>query len=156
MKQVVINRMYGQFSLSPLALKYLIERKSDLILCMKEGSKELKKYFGKSYTMEDILRSYGIRGIFIRKIGKYNYNETRPHYLIDLKGKKMYTLINNIDDKKIREHKDLIDVVKKFKHKTNTGDCAPKIVLIPDDVEYDIEIDNYNKEIISEKHREWA
>lgn len=133
--KVVINRCFGGFGLSPLAVKEYLKRKGKECFCYDNSfSEKMKKVdienanlfviystkdLGKEITWEDLKESYFSE----RDIPR---NDT-----------------------------DLVEVVESLKDKAN-GSCASlRIVKIPDDVEW--EISEYDGlETVEEKHRSWC
>jgi hypothetical protein len=131
--KVVINKCFGGFGLSPIAIEEYLKRKG-------------KKVFFYKQT------KYGFQG------GEEEYTRTPVE---NVTGLHFYTLLpggNDIwfsDSDIKRGDKDLIAVVEEMGEKAN-GECAElSIVEIPDGIEY--EIDEYDGlETVEEKHRTWG
>ena len=133
--KVVINDCYGGFSLSSEAIKYLVQKKSELIKAIpfQEWTEEPteKDYF--TIDIGDGFKAYRIaEDILLKDDIVYEY----------------------IDANENRAHPDLIEVVEKL-GKEAWGDCAKlKIVEIPNDADWTI-CDYDGAEWVAEKHRTW-
>lgn len=133
--KVVINRCYGGFGLSPLAVKEYLKRKGKECFCYDNSFKEKMK-----------------------KVDIENANLFAIYSTKDL-GKEITW--EDLGDSYFRERDiprndiDLVEVVELLKDKAN-GSCASlSIVKIPDDVEWVIsEYDGL--ETVEEKHRRWC
>lgn len=135
--ELVINRCYGGFGLSPLAVREYLKRKGKEFFAYNDeniGS-------GKIYRQTKI-ENANIFSIYTTKdFGETTtWDEIKEHYFYP----------RNID----RTDLDLIDVVKKLGNKAN-GTCSElKIVEIPDGIEW--EISEYDGlETVEEKHGSW-
>jgi hypothetical protein len=54
-----------------------------------------------------------------------------------------------------RTNKFLIQTIEDLKEKTNHNGCEPKVIEIPDDVDWIIQTTEMGQEYIAEKHRTW-
>lgn len=151
--KIVINANYGGFYLSSHAVKYLAQKKSELVVqnSIEQYIEELEKVAAGKLSEID-------RQSLRRKI----YDE----YTIDLgdgfKGHSLYpdTVLKgntiywvNIN-KSQRTHPDLVEVIEKLGDKASHQYSKLCIVEIPADIEW--EIGNYvGMEWIAEKHRKW-
>ena len=135
--ELVINRCYGGFGLSPLAVREYLKRKGKE--CFVYNDENIGS--GKLYRQTKI-ENANIFSIYATKdFGETTtWDEIKEHYFYP----------GNID----RTDLDLIDVVKKLGNKAN-GTCSElKIVEIPDGIEW--EISEYDGlETVEEKHRSW-
>jgi hypothetical protein len=133
-KQVVINTCFGGFSLSLEALEALIKMKSNAVEVMTE-----EEYWGKGH------------GALTDEYKKQNAEWVSMVY----RDGKVFGLKDNFNSKKeIREHKDLVKIVKTLGKKANGPYSELKIIKIPADVKYTIE--SYDgDEWIAEVHRIW-
>lgn len=133
--KVVINRCYGGFGLSPLAVKEYLKRKDKECFCYNDT-------FGEKMEKVDIESA----NLFVIYSTKDLGEEITWEDLGD-----SYFRERDIP----RNDTDLIEVVEFLKDKAN-GRCASlKIVKIPDGIEW--EISEYDGlETIEEKHRSWC
>lgn len=131
--KIAINRCYGEFSLSPQALKYWMKLKNKPCYFFVYSYKE-KKY----------------KPIKIKKFNPSNwtaYTVKNP--------KNMGDEINYIDKYSIdRTDNELIQTIDKLGDKANGDSAKLKVIEIPDDIEW--EIDNHDGiEMVREKTRCW-
>ena len=135
--KLVINRCYGGFGLSPLAVSEYLKRKGKE--CFAYNDENIGS--GKLYRQTEI-ENASIFSIYTTKdFGETTtWEEIQEHHFYP----------RDID----RTDLDLIEVVKKLGNKAN-GRCAElKIVEITDGVEW--EISEYDGlETVEEKHRSW-
>jgi len=152
--KVVINKCFGGFSLSALAIKRLSELEGKECYFYKHNFSNTYKKIPiedcKGYTMwsaftegdEDKLNEFLNTYPQDFSNGKDEYDET-------------YELISLDIRPNIRHDKLLVMVVEELGDKAN-GMCAElEVIKIPDDVDYEIvEYDGF--EHIAEKHRTWS
>jgi hypothetical protein len=132
--KVVINRCFGGFGLSPLAVKEYLKRKGKECFCYDNSfSEKMKKVDIENANLFVIYST--------KDLGEeITWEELKESYFRE----------RDIP----RNDADLVEVVKLLKDKAD-GRCASlKIVEIPDDVEWDIsEYDGL--ETVEEKHISW-
>ena len=135
--ELVINRCFGGFGLSPLAVGEYLKRKGKE--CFAYNDENIGS--GKLYRRAEI-ENVTIFSIYTTK----DFGETTTWDEI----KEYHFYPRDID----RTDLDLIEVVKKLGSKAN-GRCSElKIVEIPDGIEW--EISEYDGlETVEEKHRSW-
>ena len=135
--ELVINRCYGGFGLSQLAVREYLKRKGKE--CFAYNDENIGS--GKLYRQTKI-ENANIFSIYTTK----DFGETTTWEEIQ----EYYFYPRNID----RTDLDLIDVVKKLGNKANGRYSELKIVEIPDGIEW--EISEYDGlETVEEKHRNW-
>ena len=141
--KIVINRTYGGFSLSPLAIKeYLkLKGKEAYFYDMQFQGKEaiytkIDNFTGKELFLNCFTKDFGSR--FKDK------DMTESEYEI------YHFSGNDIS----RTDEDLIKIIEQLQEKANTICSKLKIVEIPDDVDWEIE-EYDGLEWVSEKHRTW-
>lgn len=132
--KVVINRCFGGFGLSPLAVKEYLKRKGKECFCYDNSfSEKMKKV---DYEKADIFVVYSTKDLG----EEITWEDLKESYFRE----------RDIP----RNDADLVEVVKLLKDKAD-GRCASlKIVEIPDDVEWEIS-DYDGLETVKEKHRSW-
>jgi len=154
--EIVVNKCYGGYSLSPLAVKRLAELNNKPCYFFNEEYKDSELL--KVPTTVDCAGS----GLFFSAYTVPNPDE----YMADVKDwvqmtdkekeahNKKYDEISLDLRPEDRTDKLLIQVIKELGEKAN-GSCANlKIIEIPDDVDWEInEYDGF--ESIHEKHRSW-
>ena len=135
--KLVINRCYGGFGLSQLAVREYLKRKGKE--CFIYSDENIGS--GKLYRQTKI-ENANIFSIYTTK----DFGETTTWEEIQ----EYYFYPRDID----RTDLDLIDVVKKLGNKAN-GTCSElKIVEIPEGIEF--ELSEYDGlETVEEKHRSW-
>ena len=138
-RKVVINKCYGGFGLSILAIKEYLKLKGKEVYFYQMNN----IYYQKISDSKDGMFVH----CFTKDFGEKFYdkdisNEDWDKYSFSSK---------NIE----RDDEDLVKVVKKLKDKANTMCSNLKVVEIPEDIEWQIEEYDGN-EWISEKHRTWA
>ena len=135
--ELVINRCYGGFGLSALAVSEYLKRKGKECFIYSDENIGIGKFYRKTQIENaNIFSTYTTKDF-----GKTTtWDEIKEHVFYP----------NNID----REDLDLIYVVKKLGNKAN-GTCSElKIVEIPDGIEF--ELSEYDGlETVEEKHRSW-
>lgn len=136
--ELVINRCFGGFGLSPLAVKEYLKRKGSDCFIYEDNNYGT----GKLYVKVEIEKA-SIFAIYATKdLGETTtWEEIQKHYFYP-------KYINRAD-------LDLIEVVKKLGKKAN-GMCSDlRIVEIPDGTDW--EISEYDGlETVEEKHRSWC
>jgi hypothetical protein len=149
--KVVINASFGGFGISLEALRRLVEKKSSLIRSLTP-----KKYYG---------------GESLQYINKDRWQENWNKEFVDyedlgdgmmahpqafniFKEGMLYLLDDNIDEKALRTHNDLIELIETMGQNASGFHAKLKIVEIPDNISW--YIDNYDGlERISEAHKSW-
>lgn len=143
-KQIVINTDYGGFGISNEALLELIKKNSSAIKIM-----TMEKYAGEDWEQD--AKKYP--SLYSRKKFKEGYLQGGAGTGTLFKGNKVYFLKDR-SDQVVREHPDLITIIKKLGKKAN-GMCADlKIIKIPTNIEYTIE-EYDGSEWVAEKHKIW-
>ena len=135
--ELVINRCYGGFGLSQLAVSEYLKRKGKE--CFIYSYENIG--IGKLYRKTQIENANIFSTYTTKDFGETTtWEEIQEHYFYP----------RNID----RTDLDLIEVVKKLGNKAN-GTCSElKIVEIPDGIEF--ELSEYDGlETVEEKHRSW-
>ena len=132
--KLVINRCFGGFGLSPLAVSEYLKRKGKECFCYDNSfSEKMKKVDIENANLFVIYST--------KDLGKEITWE-------DLKGS--YFREGDIP----RDDTDLVEVVEYLKDKANARFSELKIVEIPDGIEW--EISEYDGlETVEEKHRSW-
>ena len=143
-RKVVINKCYGGFGLSTLAIKEYMKLKGKQVYFYKADLTDFKNIkYKKINESKD--------GIFIFCFTK-DFGENFCY--TDVANNELNEYSFNSKDIK-RDDKDLVKVVEKLQNNSNTMCSDLKIVEIPEDIEWQIEEYDGN-EWISEKHRTWA
>ncbi|WP_278508210.1 hypothetical protein [Bacteroides nordii] len=134
--ELVINRCYGGFNLSPIAVKEYLKRKGkECFVYICDSNFNLNKT-----NIEDA-------GIFVF----YSTEDLGETISSEVEYEKSHFVPSDID----RSDKDLVSIVKEFGNAASGRFSELKIVEIPDDVDW--EVSEYNgMEIIDEKHRSWC
>lgn len=149
--KIVINKCFGGFGISDIAIMELAEMKSECIVIH-----EPKDYYGGNNKNSS--RAAEWESKYLKDLEECedigNGYKGKKHWGGSLyKDGKIFTTNVRHDDK-MRTHKDLIAVVEKLGEKS-FGDCAElEIVEVPDDVEYYIH-DYDGMEQVHEQHRSW-
>ena len=133
--ELVINRCYGGFNLSPIAVKEYLKRKG-------------KECFAYTYDSNCNLNKINIEDAGILVL--YSTEDLGETISREAEWKSHFDP-SDID----RSDKDLVSIVKEFGNAAS-GRCSElKIVEIPDDIDW--EVSEYDgMEIINEKHRSWC
>jgi hypothetical protein len=152
--EIVINKQFGGFSISALAVKKLAELDGRDCYFFKNSC------IGGDDNFEEITLEEAGKCFFWFAFSVKNPEDYFPK---EKRGKDgFFTAYNNawekigLDNRELdRSNKNLIKVIRELGKKAN-GPCASlKIVKIPDGV--DFEIDEYDgMESIHEKHRSWG
>ncbi len=132
--KIVINKCFGGFGLSILALKELVKRGAKGL----EVTKTLKYFDSKQEADKDLSKDVGD-----------GYRTTCMEFLLEKDGK-VYTW-----PRENRTDPVLLSVVKKLGSEANGNYAELEIVKIPDGVDYTIE-DYDGVEHIAEVHRTWG
>ena len=142
--KVVINTCYGGFGLSPLGVKAYLQRKGKDAFFYEQTKYSFQKDGVDEYTKVEASSHNKSRMIYTttkdlgEKFNKFpDYEAHFSYYEIE------------------RNDVDLVAVVEELKDKAN-GSCAKlKVVVIPDDIEW--EIDEYDgMEHVEEVHQTWG
>lgn len=137
--EIVINKKYGGFDLSVLAIKELLQLKG------KQGYFYDMEIIDKDiwYVKKQDNENGMFTTCFTKDFGtKINSKDVDDNYYFNVK---------SLD----RTDADLIRVIKKLRERANTMVSSLEIIEIPDDVEWEIEEYDGN-EWIAEKHRVWS
>lgn len=138
--KIVVNRCYGGFDLSPIAIQEYLKRKGKKAFFYVQipiyGSLNEKYERKEANDIGDVLCLH----VMLKDLGKTATKLSDEDYFS----------INYIE----RNDKDLVAVVEELKDKANTRFSELEVVEIPDDVEFEIE-EYDGKEWVSEKHRRW-
>jgi hypothetical protein len=138
--ELVINKQFGGFNLSPLAIQEFLKRKG----------KQVFFYHQTKYKFRDGVEEY-------TKVSPTDADWMDFSLLVDL-GDTITDLENAewFDDKDIERHDSiLVDVVKEMGDLANTQVSTLRVVEIPDGITY--EISNYDgMESVEESHRSWG
>ncbi len=132
--KIVINDCYGGFSLSSKAVKYLAQKKSEII---------------KATPVQEWANPT-VKDAFTINIG----NGFKAHKFAEQFLLKDDIIYEYIEDDENRTHPDLIEVVEKFGKDAWGRHAELKIIKIPDNVEWII-CDHHGAEWVAEKHRTW-
>lgn len=132
--KIVINRCFGGFSLSPLAIKEYLKRKGKECFCYNVFSEKLKR--------TDIENANLVVVYSTENLGEeITWEDLKESYFRE----------RDIP----RNDTDLVEVVELLKEKANGACASLNIVKIPDGIEW--EISEYDGlETVEEKHRSWC
>lgn len=143
-RKVVINKCYGGFGLSILAIKEYMKLKGKQAYFYKIDLTDIKNI---KYKRINDSKDEMFILCFTKDFGE-NFNTT------DVADNELDECLFSSKDIK-RDDKDLVKVVETLQSSSNTMCSDLKIVEIPEDVEWQIEEYDGN-EWIAEKHRTWA
>lgn len=140
--KVVINRCYGGFGLSPLALKRIAERRGHEIYFFKNEYPE-RKYI--PLTLKEAEKHWLVFAFKIPDPNSLSREELNNRW------KELFIGGSYIE----RDDPDLVSVVQELGEKANGRYAKLTIIEIPDGVDYFI--DEYDgMESIHENHRSWG
>jgi len=154
--KIVINRCYGGFSLSPLAIKELAKLNGKdcyFFNCMNK-EREYKEREYKELTIEEATKSIVWSAYSVSNPQDYNLSERDSDGLFksaNRRAKEISLTDYNVD----RSNKHLIFTIEKLGKKANTRFSDLVVVEIPDGIDYTIE-EYDGMEHISEVHRTWS
>jgi hypothetical protein len=154
--KIVVNKCFGGFSLSALAVKRVAELEGKPAYFFKSEFKGNKSYHI-PIDIEDCEKSLFFSAYTVQNPDEYTATNKDWHSMTDeekSEHNRKYdeiSLNNRPDD---RTDKLLVQVVEELGDKAN-GSCAKlEIIEIPDDVDW--QIDEYDGlESVHEKHRSW-
>ena len=147
--KVAVNKCYGGFGISTLALKELALRNAK---CLETCTP--KHYYGgdkENYIMREEWEAKWLDDF-------PKYKDIGDGFMAHQFGFNLYKdgILYSFDDRspEVRADKDLIEVIEALGDKANGDYAKIKIVDIPDDIDFEItEYDGFEK--IAEKHRTW-
>jgi len=157
--KIVINKCYGGFSISPLAVKELAKLKGKECYFFRNPTIERDGYI--PITLEEANEELMFYAFSIPNPNEYLYEHLPKHKdwrKMTEEEKELYN--KRYEEIKLDTHtidradKDLIKIVEKLGKKANGKYADLKIVEIPDSVEWQIE-EYDGVEWVSEKHRIW-
>ncbi len=155
MLRVVLNRCYGGFGVSPKAIRWLLDRKSPLVVAM-----SFEQYAGddEDYVLKKLVYE-------AKPFDDEFMTDMWSNVLIHQESRTVYTLsryFEQHDDNsvmKFRTHPDLIAVVEALGDEAN-GECAKLRITEIHDTTIAVDsvyINEYDgNEHIAEKHRTWS
>jgi len=148
--KVVINKCYGGFNLSALAVKKLAEKKGKECYFFDFDYKS-KKYI--PLTVEEANSAFMFHAYSVPNPQDYRLDEVDKDGLYKNANERanQISLDSRPDD---RSDKDLVSVVEELGELANTRVSNLKIVEIPDGTEYEIS-DYDGMEHVAEKHNVW-
>lgn len=151
--KVVINKCHGGFGISNEALLRLIEKKSSIIQKM-----TIQEYYGGAENQKDKFcyspdwkEKYKQEDKRWHKPFKDGYKSSYFGGQL-FKGKFVYFIER---DDEIRNHPDLVEVVKSMKKEANGEHASLEVKEIPDGIEWQIE-EYDGLEWVAEKHKTWG
>lgn len=132
--KIVINRCFGGFSLSPLAVKEYLKRKGKGCFCYNVFDEKMKRTDIENANLFVVYSTKNLgEEITWEDLGDSCFREREIP----------------------RDDTDLIEVVELLKEKANGACASLSIVKIPDGIEW--EISEYDGlETVEEKHRSWC
>ena len=153
--KLIVNRCFGGYSLSPLAVKELAKRKGKKCFFFKTEDYLNGKYI--PITLDQAKEQLLWHAFTVPNPNEVISDQSKWHEM-SLKERKLsnesykkYSLDTRPED---RADLDLVYVVEKLGVKANGSHANLKVVEIPDGVDW--EIDEYDgQESIHEKHRSW-
>lgn len=144
--KVVINRCHGGFGLSAKAIKWLHQKRSDLIKEYAPDSDYYKSkmdFFGKLSSRKKTDLGDGYTAI------------TALTDTVMFNGNMLTTTEYDMNTEDFRTHRDTVAVVEALGSKEASGMCAElKVVEIPNYIQFQIE-EYDGSEWIAEKHNTW-
>lgn len=154
--KIVINKCFGGFSLSPIAIALYAKRKGKTAYFFKDDF-----YDGIKHVRVDMPEQKDLfwSAYSVPNPDEYTKNDKQWYEMTDSEKKehnKKHTSISLYSGDIPRTDEDLIFVVESLGSQIASGRCAElKVVEIPDGVQY--EIDEYDGlEHIAEVHRTWG
>ena len=153
--KIVVNKCFGGFSLSAMAVKRIAELQGKPAYFFKREYEGLKPSYI-PVDIEDCKKTVFFSAFTVPNPNEYLTNKDWHEMTKEEKDEqgKKYDEIYLSDRPENRTDKFLLRVVKELGKEAN-GACADlKIIKIPDDVDW--EIDEYDgMETVQEKHRSW-
>ncbi|MBS6168851.1 MAG: hypothetical protein KIC65_09595 [Firmicutes bacterium] len=144
--KIIINRKYGGFWISNIALEELMQRKGETICFYEMTFDDSDKY---TYTKTDASNNNLFVAAICNDFGDVFIPEN------DEQSDEFYKHIIRGNDWRWRTDTDLINlIVEKGSEFVSSPLSSLEIVEIPDDIEWEIE-EYDGMEWISEKHRSW-
>lgn len=154
--KIVVNKCFGGFSLSALAVKRMAELNNKPCYFFKSEFKDSKRWHV-PIEIDECEKSLFFSAYTVKNPDEYTYNSKTWHLMSDeekSEQNRKYDEISLTTRPENRTDKILIQVVEELGEKAN-GSCAElSIIEIPDDVDW--QIDEYDGlESVHEKHRSW-
>ncbi|WP_462254743.1 hypothetical protein [Ferruginibacter sp.] len=154
--KIVVNKCFGGFSLSELAVKRMAELNNKPCYFFKSEFKD-NKIFHIPIDIKDCEKSLFFSAYTVENPDEYTSNSKNWHTMTDAEKSeqnKKYDEISLSTRPEDRTDKILIQVIEEL-GKDADGSCASlSIIEIPDDVDW--QIDEYDGlESVHEKHRSW-
>lgn len=152
--KIVLNKCYGGFGLSPLALKNIAKRKGKELYFFKiDGYGENSKYT--PLTLEEAKDNFITHHYTVPNPQDYDLHKRDDSGTFKDANKRAEKIsLPYFRNEEHRTDEDLIKVVEELGEKANGDHARLRIVDIPDDLDY--EIDDYDGiETLRETHRTW-